>query len=89
MTQKVKPCVLKGNGKQRLGQGFSLLELKKAGISLQQAARLEIPADRNRKTAHDNNVEIVKAYFAKATEAKPKLEPKTAPPKEARKKAKT
>jgi len=79
---------MKANGKQRLGQGFSLLELKKAGIGIQKATKLEIPTDMNRKTAHDSNVELVKAFVAKAAEAKPKIAQKAEPTKESKKKAK-
>jgi len=86
---QIKPSVMKGNGKQRTGQGFSLSELRKAGISVQVAARLEIRTDRNRKTEHEQNVETIKAFAAKAAEAaKAKPESKTEPPKDSKKKAK-
>jgi ribosomal protein L13E len=85
----VKASVIKAKGKQRRGKGFSLLELKKAGISKQVAAKLEIPTDKNRKTGHDQNVECVKVFAAKAAEVKLKLEQKAHPLKEPKKKAKT
>jgi large subunit ribosomal protein L13e len=74
----IKPKILKPNGKQRSGKGFSLEELKKAGLNPAEAKRLEIPADRRRKTAHDPNVEAIKAEKKKA-EAKPKPKPKPKP----------
>jgi ribosomal protein L13E len=78
----VKPKILKPNGQQRSGRGFSLEELKKAGIDPAEAKRLEIPVDKRRKTAHDQNVKIVKAYAEKAkarieAKRKQKLQPKT------------
>jgi large subunit ribosomal protein L13e len=75
----IKPRILKPDGKQRSGRGFSPEELKKAGIDPAEAKRLEIPVDRRRKTAHDQNVEAIKAYAEKRkAEAKPKqkLQPK-------------
>jgi ribosomal protein L13E len=87
--RQVKPSVTKTNGKQRIGQGFSLSELKKAEISVQVAARLKIPTDRNRKTEHERNVEIVKAFAVKAAEtSKAKAEQKAESAKESKKKAK-
>jgi ribosomal protein L13E len=61
----VKPRILKPNGKQRSGRGFSPEELKKAGLNPTEAARLCLPTDLRRKTAHDENVEVVKAYVEK------------------------
>jgi ribosomal protein L13E len=71
----IKSKILKPDGKQRSGRGFSLEELKKA-------KRLEIPVDRRRKTAHNQNVEAIKAYAEKKkAEAKPKPKPKPQPKK--------
>jgi large subunit ribosomal protein L13e len=75
---RVKPKILKQNGKQRSGRGFSPEELKKAGLKPTEAARLGLPTDRRRKTAHDENVEVVKAYVEKK-KAEAKLEPKKKP----------
>ena len=60
----IKPQILKPNGKQRKGRGFSPEELKKAGLNLQEARRIELPIDFRRRTAHDENVEAVKTYAA-------------------------
>jgi ribosomal protein L13E len=69
----IKPKILKPNGKQREGRGFSCEELKKAGLNKTEAARIGIPTDPRRKTAHDENVEAIKAYAEKKkAEAKPK-----------------
>jgi ribosomal protein L13E len=72
----IKPRILKPDGKQRSGRGFSPEELKKAGIDPAEAKRLEIPVDRRRKTAHDQNVETITFYAEKKKiEAKPKPKP--------------
>jgi ribosomal protein L13E len=60
----IKPQIFKPNGKKRMGRGFSPDELKKAGLNLQEARRIELPIDFRRRTAHDENVEAVKAYAA-------------------------
>jgi large subunit ribosomal protein L13e len=81
----IKPKIIKERRKQRNGRGFSREELKKAGLSSQEAARIELPADQRRKTAHDENVETIKAFVAKQkAEAKPKQEPKLEPKKKAK-----
>ena len=55
-----RPRVLRSDGKQTQGKGFSREELKKVGISLTQAVRYHIPIDPRRKTTHDENVEALK-----------------------------
>lgn len=78
----IKPKILKPNGKQRNGRGFSPEELKKAGLNPTEASRLGLPADLRRKTAHDENVQAIKAYVEKKkAETKPKLKPKPEPKK--------
>jgi ribosomal protein L13E len=70
---KIKPKIVRKGGKQREGKGFSRDELKKAATSFAEALKLGIPIDRMRKTAHDENVEAVKAFLATARAAsKPK-----------------
>ncbi len=86
--QHIKPKILKPDGKQRSGRGFSPEELKKAGIDSAEAKRLKLPVDRRRKTAHDQNVEAIKAYAEKKkaeTKPKPKPKPKPQPKKKAKK----
>jgi len=76
----IKPKILKPDGKQRSGRGFSRDEVGKAGLSAVEAARLGLPVDFRRKTVHDENVEAVKAYVEKAkAEAKPKAKLKKKP----------
>jgi ribosomal protein L13E len=78
----IKPKILKPNGKQCNGRGFSPEELKKAGLNKAEASRLGLPVDLRRKTAHDENVEAIKAYVEKKkAETKPKPKPKPEPKK--------
>ncbi len=51
--------------RKRLGRGFSLGELKEAGISLTEAKRMGIPVDRRRKTVHAWNIEALKKLIPK------------------------
>jgi len=68
-----KPKIFKAREKQRHGRGFSRDELKKAGTNMKEALKLGLPLDPRRKTAHDDNVEIVKAVLQKKkAEHKPK-----------------
>ncbi len=53
------PLVL-GHGKVlRKGRGFSLGELKEAGIGLDEAGKLGIYVDKRRSTVHQENVEVL------------------------------
>jgi ribosomal protein L13E len=72
----IKPSILKPDGKQRSGRGFSLEELKKAGLNFAEARRIGVPADLRRRTVHDENVKVLKAYAEKKrVEVKPKPKP--------------
>lgn len=72
--EPVKPVVFKESGKQRMGKGFSLGELKKAGLNAKQALRLGIFVDYRRRTLHEENVKALEEFLAakKASEPKPK-----------------
>ena len=61
----IKPTITKQNGKQKPGKGFSINELKAAGISKQQAKQAKLPVDPRRKSQHDENVEAIKAHTKK------------------------
>ncbi len=69
----VKPSIQRENGKTKSGKGFSPNELAKAGINKLQAKELGLPVDYRRKTAHESNIEALKAHAkpaaAKKTEA--------------------
>jgi large subunit ribosomal protein L13e len=68
-----KPKVFKKGGKQRYGRGFSREELKKAGISLKEALKLGVSVDSRRKTAHQENIEMLKTFLENAkAKSKPK-----------------
>ena len=80
--RRIKPKILRPRGRQRSGRGFSPGELEKAGLNPTEASRIGLPADLRRKTAHDENVEAIKAYVEKKkTETKPKPKPKPEPKK--------
>ena len=83
---RIKPKVTKRGGKKRSGKGFSQEELKKAGLNKTEAKKLEIPVDKRRKTAHDQNVKTIKTYMAnKKTKAEAKPKPMPQPKKKAKK----
>ena len=88
----IKATIIKPNGKKTESRGFSLTELKNAGLTKQDAKKIGIPLDVKRKSAHDENVATLKAHAEKAkAEAKPKEpEAKTVPEeKKPKKKAKS
>ncbi len=53
------PIVI-SKGKKRKGKGFSLEELKLAGISVNEAKKLKIYIDKRRKSVYEENVEFLK-----------------------------
>ena len=74
----MKAVITKQNGKQSIGKGFSLNELKEAGLNRQDAKKIGIPLDIKRKSLHDENVACIKAHAEKVkTEAAAKPKPKT------------
>lgn len=58
-----KPKVFKRHRGRRPGKGFSLEELKKAGTNFKEAMNLRIPTDPKRRTAHEENIEMLKALL--------------------------
>ena len=71
-----RPTVLRNDGKEVEGKGFSPEELKKAGSSLTEAVRYHIPVDPRRKTAHDKNVETLKPILEEKKAAAKARQPK-------------
>jgi len=74
------PLVL-GRGKVlRKGRGFSLEELKKAGIGLEEARRLGIYVDKRRSTVHQENIEVLQdlAELIRQGKASPSVKSKPA-----------
>lgn len=59
-----RPVVKTGN-KTREGRGFSLNELKQAGLTIFDAKRIGIYLDLRRKSAHAQNVEYLKTIEIK------------------------
>ena len=53
----------------RKGRGFSIGELREAGLTPQQARKLGIYVDKRRKTVHPWNVEALKEYLRRLREA--------------------
>lgn len=65
MEDKMKPDVYTSTRKPRTreGRGFSQEEIKRAGLTLQEAKRLEIPLDKRRRTTHLQNIQTLKECF--------------------------
>jgi large subunit ribosomal protein L13e len=64
--RQLKPIVHCQTGKERMGKGFSPDELKEAGLTAVDAAKLGISVDRKRKTSREENIETLKAQLVKA-----------------------
>lgn len=47
----------------RSGRGFSLKEIKEAGLTPHDAGRLKVPIDKRRKTAHPKNIQMLKEQY--------------------------
>jgi ribosomal protein L13E len=74
----IKAKVVKPDGKQRAGKGFSRDEIKKAGSNLTEALKLKVPIDPKRKTVHEENVETLKTFLkTNKPAAKPKRKSKS------------
>jgi large subunit ribosomal protein L13e len=65
MAEEIKPGVYAPTHKKQVreGRGFSLEEIKLAGLTFHEAKRLEIPIDQRRRTAHPKNVETLKEHL--------------------------
>ncbi|MEM3062454.1 MAG: ribosomal protein L13e [Nitrososphaerota archaeon] len=61
---KIKAIVLTknifGKRKKRIGRGFSINELKEAGITLDEARKIGIYIDFRRRSKHIENIEKLK-----------------------------
>lgn len=76
----IKAAILKPNGKQRTGRGFSPEELGRASLKVADARKMKIPVDLRRKSAHDENVDTLKNHLETVrteTKPRPKTEPKS------------
>ncbi len=65
MEEETKPVVYAPTRKKQIreGRGFSLEEIKRAGLTLHEAKLLEIPIDKRRHTTHPKNVETLKEHL--------------------------
>jgi large subunit ribosomal protein L13e len=84
----IKPSIRKPDGKHRIGKGFSVEELKKAGLNKADAKRLEIRVDPRRKTAHDANISELKTFAEQKAKAKAVPKPKPIEQEKGKKKPK-
>lgn len=50
----------------RLGRGFSLEELRRAGLTVNEARRLGLYVDLRRKSAHKENVDFLRKIAKKS-----------------------
>jgi len=62
---KTPNLISKGGGKQREGRGFSIGELKEAGLSVAEAVKLGVYIDKRRRSTHEYNVKALKEYLAR------------------------
>ncbi len=65
-SQVYKPGTRKRE--KRVGRGFSIGELKAAGVTLDMARRLGIYVDKRRKSVHEENVEALKKLLEESKE---------------------
>lgn len=61
--------VHKGRFLARPGRGFSIPELRQAGITINHARTLEVHVDPRRKTAHVGNIDLLKAMAKEVVSA--------------------
>ncbi len=62
-----KPRLLRYGGTDpglRIGRGFSIPEIREAGLSIEEARRLGIRIDKRRKTKWEWNVEALRKFLS-------------------------
>lgn len=65
MVRMISPIVKRGS-RVRAGKGFSIDELKEAGLNPGEARHLGVPVDQRRSTSYSENVEGLKEWVAEA-----------------------
>lgn len=63
MLSAFEPVVKRPERRVRFGRGFSIDELKEAGVTLEQARKLKIRVDRRRSSRWSENVARLKGLF--------------------------
>ncbi|MDW8033429.1 MAG: ribosomal protein L13e [Nitrososphaerota archaeon] len=66
MNNKIIPMVKRRRGIilfWRQARGFSLGELKEAGLNVDKARKLNIPIDPRRKSKHEKNINRLKEFL--------------------------
>jgi large subunit ribosomal protein L13e len=61
----ISPIVKRGT-KVKTGKGFSIEEVKEAGVNVGEARHLGVPVDQRRSTNYPENVEALKEWIAEA-----------------------
>jgi len=57
----IRPVVVSSrSGKPKVGTGWSMGEIRNAGLTRKQMRSLHLRIDKFRKTAHEDNIEILK-----------------------------
>lgn len=66
----LKPKVkVPGKNRFRVGRGFSLGELCKAGVTLEKARKLGVYVDKRRRSIREENVEALNKYLREILES--------------------
>jgi len=63
-SQRIRAIVRRvshGIQRRRVGRGFSIEEIKEAGLTLEQAKKLKIYIDTRRKTSHPENISSLRS----------------------------
>jgi large subunit ribosomal protein L13e len=63
--RKVTSLIITKGGRQRAGKGFSIGEIKEAGLSIDEAKKLGIYIDKRRRSKHDFNVKALKNLISR------------------------
>jgi len=67
MEEKVEAIVYTPvRPRPRKGRGFSIKEIREAGLTLQEAKKLGVPIDKRRGTSHPQNVHFLKENYGAA-----------------------
>jgi len=65
MVRMISPIVKRG-ARVKTGKGFSIDELREAGLNVGEARHIGVPVDQRRSTSYPENVEGLKEWVEKA-----------------------